>query len=122
MISSNLRYMDPSKFIIRGVNFELTDSLYRAALDKVGRLMRENEQVGRIAIDLEIDHTTGPADRFVAKGRLEVGGPALLASAHSENTYKALDLLMETLDALLRVRRALRPKETAHAGDLKAAM
>jgi putative sigma-54 modulation protein len=121
MINSNLRFMDTSKFLIRGVNFDLTDSLYRTVLDKVGRLFRQGEQIGRITIDLEIDRNRGPADRFIARARLEIGGPALLASAHSENTYKALDLLVETLDALLHTRRALSQKEPARTGALEAA-
>jgi putative sigma-54 modulation protein len=108
--------MEPSRFIIRGVQLNLTESLHRTALDKASRLFQHDKTIGRICIDLEIDQTRGPADRFVAKGRVEVNGPDLYASAHSENTYKALDLMVEALDALLRTRHGLHPTPPEAAG------
>ncbi|HEX2862316.1 MAG TPA: HPF/RaiA family ribosome-associated protein [Lacunisphaera sp.] len=113
--------MDASKFIIRGVHLDLTESLYRAAFEKAARLFRLNPRIARVMIDLEIDQSRGPADRFIARGRIHLDGSEMIASAHSENTYKALDLLIETLDALLRTRDTLRAKEEQPAGDLKVA-
>jgi putative sigma-54 modulation protein len=108
MINSNFRFLDASKFIIRGVHLDLTESLYRTAMEKAARLFRQDQRIGRISIDLEVDNSKGWSDRFIARGRLELDGPTLVASAHSENTYKALDLLVDTLDALLRTHNLLR--------------
>jgi ribosomal subunit interface protein len=116
MLSPNFRHIDTSKFIIRGVQLDLTESLRLSACDKAARLFQHNEPIDRVMIDLEIDRTRGPADRFIAKGRVQVeDGPDLVASAYSENTYKALDLLMETLDALLSTRHELRKEPSRHA-------
>jgi putative sigma-54 modulation protein len=117
MLSPNFRNVDTSKFVIRGLQLDLTDTLRLTACDKAARLFQHNEPIDRVLIDLEIDRTRGPADRFIAKGRLEVDGPDLVASAYSENTYKALDLLMETLDALLSSRHLLRKEQPGAFGD-----
>jgi putative sigma-54 modulation protein len=116
MLSPNFRHIDTSKFVIRGVQLDLTETLRLTACDKAARLFQHNEPIGQVLIDLEIDRSRGPADRFIAKGRLQVDGPDLVASAYSENTYKALDLLMETLDALLSARHVLRKEPPFSAG------
>jgi putative sigma-54 modulation protein len=114
MTHPNPRLTDDSKFIIRGVHLELTDSLRQAAHDKASRLLRHNEHIDRIRIEVELDQSRGTNDRFIAKGRLEMPGPDLVASAHSEDAYKSIDLLVDTLDALLRTRHGLRKERRNH--------
>lgn len=114
MIYPNPSLTDASKFIIRGVHLDLTEALRQAAHDKLNRLFRHNEHIDRIRVELELDQTRGDADRFIAKGRLEISGPDLIASAHSEDAYKSLDLLVDTLDALLRTRHGLRKDHRNH--------
>lgn len=106
--------LDPSKFIIRGVHLDLTDALRQIAMEKAARLLRHNDHIIRIRLDLELDKTRGNADQFVAKGRIEIGGPDLVASAHSEDAYKSLDLLVDKLDTLLRERHGLRKDKRNH--------
>jgi len=115
---------DESKFIIRGVHLELTDSLRQAVYEKAARLFRHHEHIDRIRLDLELDQTRGAGDRFIAKGRLEIRGPDLVASAHSEDAYKSIDLLIDTLDALLRTRHGLRKdrRNHPHAVELESAL
>ena len=114
MIYPSPRPTDASKFIIRGVHLDLTDALRQAAHDKLNRLFRHNEHIDRIRVDLELDQTRDTDDRFIAKARLEISGPDLIASARSEDAYKSLDLLVDTLDALLRTRHGLRKEHRNH--------
>jgi putative sigma-54 modulation protein len=93
--------------IVRGIHLDLTPSLHQAATDKCDRLLRHEHDIVRIRVDLELDKTR---DLFLAKGRLEIKGPDLLAQAASEDAYKSLDLLVDKLDELLRRRHEKRIK------------
>jgi putative sigma-54 modulation protein len=93
-----------AKLIIRGIHLDLTDALRNIVTQKAERLLRHNEHLIRIRIDLEHDKTRGSADQFIAKGHLEIGGPDLLASVATEDCYKSIDLLMDKLDRLIRRR------------------
>jgi putative sigma-54 modulation protein len=106
--------IDESKFIIRGVHLDLTDALRQIAMEKAARLLRHNDHIIRIRLDLEHDKTRGNADQFIAKGRIEIGGPDLIASAHSDDAYKSIDLLVTKLDALIRERHGLRKDKRNH--------
>lgn len=101
--------MEATSFIIRGVHLDVTDALRQSTINKTSRLFRHNQHISRIHIDLELDNTRGAAERFVAKGHLEVGEANLMASARSENAYKAVDLLVESLDDLLSSRPQSNP-------------
>lgn len=114
--------LDETKFIIRGIHLDLTDALRRVAMEKAARLFRHNEHIVRVRLDLELDKTRGAKDQFIAKGRIEISGPDLLASVHSEDAYKSLDLLVDKLDGLLRERHGLRKdkRNHPHAAELAA--
>lgn len=81
---------------------DLTPSLRQAALDKTLRLFRHDNHIIRVRIDLEMDQTRAANDQFIAKGRVEIRGPDLIASSHSDDAYKSLDQLVDLLDELLR--------------------
>lgn len=114
--------IDPAKFIIRGIHLDLTDALRRITMEKAARLLRHNDHILRIRIDLELDKTRGSKDQFLAKGRIEISGPDLIASVHSEDAYKSVDLLVDKLDGLLRERHGLRKdkRNHPHAAELPA--
>lgn len=94
--------------IVRGIHLDLTPALRQAAADKFARLLRHEHGIVRLRLDLELDKTRGARDLFVAKGRVEIRGPDLLAHATSEDAYKSLDLLVDKLDELLRRRHQKR--------------
>jgi putative sigma-54 modulation protein len=106
--------IDPAKFIIRGIHLDLTEALKQIAIEKATRLLRHNDHIIRLRIDLELDKTRGNADQFVAKGRIEISGPDLIASVHSEDAYKSLDLLIDKLDGQLRERHNHRKDKRNH--------
>ncbi len=95
-----------SKLIVSGIHLELTDALRDIVAQKAGRLIRHNDHIIRIRVDIEHDKTRGVSDQFIAKGHVEVSGPDLIASAASEDAYKSLDLLIDKLDRLVRRRHS----------------
>ncbi len=113
-----------AKLILRGIHLDLTDALRNIVAQKAERLLRHNEHLIRIRIDLEYDKTRGSADQFIAKGHLEIGGPDLLASVATEDCYKSIDLLMDKLDRLIRRRhRRFKDKRNhPHAVELTSAL
>lgn len=76
--------------------------------EKVARLLRNEPRIDRVRIDLDHDKTKG-FTRFTAKGRIEICGPDLVASVNDADAYKAIDLLVDKLDAALRRRAGKKP-------------
>jgi putative sigma-54 modulation protein len=105
----HLQLMAGTHFVVQGVHLDVTDALRQFAVNKASRLFRHNQRISRIRIDLELDHNRPAAERFVAKGHLEVGGVNLIANARSENVYKAIDQLVDSLDDLLSSRPQSNP-------------
>lgn len=96
------------KLLFRGVHLDLTQALRDIVAEKTARLFRHEAGLVRLRLDLEHDRTKSPAQAFVARGRIEVRGPDLVASVASEDCYKSVDLLVDKLDALLRRRHQQR--------------
>jgi putative sigma-54 modulation protein len=102
------------KLLLRGIHLSLTEAM-RAVLDeKTERLLRHEPLIDRIRIDIEHDATRG-REVFVAKGHIEIGGPDLIASVSADDAYKAVNLLIDKLDGLLRRRNSLH-KARRHRG------
>jgi|SRR5690606_3075569 len=102
------------KVIVSGIHLDLTPALKQAARDKVAKLLRHQPRIIRVRIDVEHDHPKGDDARFIAKGRVEIGGPDLLAAVASPNAYQAIDALIELLDRGLRKRQAARKERRNH--------
>ena len=96
------------KVIVSGIHVELTEALKNAANHQASKLLRHNEHIVRIRIDIDHDKTKGRGDEYVAKGLIEISGPDLVSSATSEDAYKSLDLLADKLDRLIRRRHRKR--------------
>jgi putative sigma-54 modulation protein len=95
------------KIIVRALNFHLDAPLRTAALEKASRLLRHEDSIVRIHIDLELDRTGDAGDQFIAKGHIEIGGPDLLASVATPNALQSLELLVDKLDRLIRRRHTM---------------
>ena len=102
-----------SRILVRGVHFNLKPALRAAAEEKAVRLLRHEEHIIRIRLDLEHDQTRNPGHAFVAKGHIEIRGPALIASVDSDEPQKSLDELIDKLDGMLR-KRASAAKTKRH--------
>ena len=112
--SKNLPPDLAAKLIVRGIHLELTDALRAAIAEKTARLLRHNDHLIRLRVDLELDKTHGVGTQFIAKGHIEIAGPDLLASVSSDDAYKSLDLLVDKLDGLLRRRHGLHKDKRNH--------
>ncbi|MDR1789189.1 MAG: ribosome-associated translation inhibitor RaiA [Opitutaceae bacterium] len=99
-----------AKLLLRGVHLNLTDSMRAVFHEKVSRLLRHEPRIIRVRIDVDHD-TTHAKGLYTAKGHIEISGPDLIASESSPDAYKAVDVLIDKLDRLLRNRsRALKEK------------
>jgi putative sigma-54 modulation protein len=112
--SKNLPPDLAAKLIVRGVHLDLTEALRVAAAEKTARLLRHNDHIIRLRVDLELDKTHEVGSQFIAKGHIEIAGPDLLASVTSDDCYKSLDLLVDKLDGLLRRRHGLHKDKRNH--------
>ncbi len=108
MTTENSPESTEPRILVRGIHLDLTPALHQAAREKAEHLLGHAARIARIRIDLELDKTRTSQSRFIAKGRLEISGPDLLASVESEDAYKSLDLLVAKLDELLRRRHQKR--------------
>jgi putative sigma-54 modulation protein len=87
--------------IISGVHLELTDALKRIVGEKAEKLFRHEGRIVRLRFELEHATTKDPSQEFIAKGRIEIQGPDIIASAISDDLYKSVDLLVQKLDRQL---------------------
>jgi len=119
---SNLRTMSSRKtsvpseprVIVRGVHFDLNADLRATIEDKVARLLRHEEHIVRVRLDIEHDKARDPNQAFVAKGHIEIHGPDLVASVTSDDPQKSLDELIDKLDRMLRKRATAARERRRH--------
>lgn len=114
MTTSQIPNDPATKLIVRGVHLELTEALRQTVATKAERLLRHNDYIIRIRIDLEVDKTKDINHKFIAKGHIEIGGPDLIASVATEDCYKSIDLLVDKLDRLLERRHGIRKDKRNH--------
>lgn len=106
--------------IISGIHLELTPSLKTYVAEKADRLFRHEERIGRIRIELEFDPQQSVSQRFVAKGHIAIHGPDMNATVSTDECHKAISMLVDKLDRMLRRRsRVLKAKRNhPHAIEL----
>ena len=114
---------DSHDLIITGIHMDLTDSLKTLVTEKMEKLFRHEERIIRIKVDLECDHTrAGKEHDFIAKGHIAINGPDLNVAVKNEDCHKAIDLMVEKLDRMLRRRSRLRrvKRKDTHEVDIPA--
>ncbi len=94
----------PPAVIVSGIHLELTPSLKAYVQEKAGRLLRHEEQIVRIRVELEYDGKNDVTRPFVAKGHIVIRGPDMDCSVASDDCRKSVDLLVDKLDRMLRRR------------------
>jgi putative sigma-54 modulation protein len=92
------------RIIVSGIHLSLTSAIKQSVATKVGKLLRHEPRIVRVRVDIEQDTSRAIGAHFVAKGRIEIGGPDIVAEASEENAYKAIDELISRLDRGLRKR------------------
>jgi putative sigma-54 modulation protein len=93
--------------IVSGIHLDLTPALKTFVREKADRLFRHEERIVRIRIELECDPKEEVATRFKAKGHIAIQGPDMNASVESDECHKAVSLLVDKLDRMLRRRARL---------------
>ena len=92
------------ELIVSGIHFELTPSLKTFVGEKADRLFRHEERIVRMRVELECDPKETVGTRFKAKGHIAINGPDLNAMVESDECHKAVSLLVDKLDRMLRRR------------------
>lgn len=93
--------------IVSGIHLDLTPSLKSYVNDKVGRLFRHEERIVRVRVELANDGKNDVARPFTAKGHITIHGPDLNCSVAADECHKAVDLLVDKLNRMLRRRARL---------------
>ncbi len=108
--------------IVSGIHLELTPSLKTYVREKADRLFRHEERIVRMRIELECDPKEEVATRFKAKGHIAIQGPDMNATVESDECHKAVSLLVDKLDRMLRRRaRFLKVRRKPHSDGFEAA-
>ena len=107
--------------IVSGIHLELTPSLKTYVQEKTDRLFRHEERIVRLRVELEYDPGQTGQPRFIAKGHMQIYGPEMNAAVTSDECHKAVALLVDKLDRMLRRRARLHKvkRHQLHAIDLE---
>jgi putative sigma-54 modulation protein len=118
------RQNNTQEVIVSGIHLELTPSLKSFVQDKADRLFRHQERIIRLRVELECDPKQAVAQRFTAKGHIQIYGPDMNASVSSDECHKAVSMLIDKLDRMLERRNHMTKAKRQHVrvADLEAAM
>lgn len=106
------------KIVFRGLNLWLTEAMKAAITRKAERLFRHEPRIVRVRIGIDCEHRRTGRE-FCALGQVEVHGNDLLASVIDTDAYRAIDLLVQRLDRMLR-RRATAMRRKRADDDIRA--
>ena len=113
-MDENMNRQNNHELIISGIHLELTPSLKTYVQEKTERLFRHEERIVRIRVELEYDGKVDVASRFKAKGHILINGPDMNAIVSSDECHKAVSLLTDKLDRMLRRRSRLLKEKRNH--------
>lgn len=116
-------HADSHDLIITGIHMDLTEPLKQLVTEKMEKLFRHEERIIRVKVDLECEHMrNGKEHDFIVKGHIAINGPDLNVSVRNEDCHKAIDLMVEKLDRMLRRRSRLRKvkRKDTHSVEIPA--
>ena len=120
-MDENMNRQNNHELIISGIHLELTPSLKTYVQEKTERLFRHEERLVRIRVELECDKMESVRTRFKAKGHMVIHGPELTASVSADECHKAISLLTDKLDRMLRKRACAHKGKRNHPGSIEFA-
>ncbi len=94
----------PHAVIVSGIHLGLTPAFKAYVQEKADRLLRHEDRIIRVRVELEYDGRNNVTQPFVAKGHIVIRGPDLDCSVASDDWRKSVDLLVDKLDRMLRRR------------------
>lgn len=99
--------MNESAIVITGVHLSLTEAMKNIVNEKMSKLFKHEPSIMRVRVELAQDAAKKDRGEFMAKGYIEIKGPALVVAVYSENLYTAIDILQDKLQRKLRRRSRL---------------
>jgi putative sigma-54 modulation protein len=105
--------LDPNKLLMQGIHVELTPAMQERIRDKFTVVLSRSAEIIRVHVHLHLDQKSH-VNHFTAKGRIEIGGPDLTATAEGADAYGVIDGLANKLDHLLERRHGMR-KDRRHS-------
>jgi putative sigma-54 modulation protein len=102
------------ELIVSGIHLDLTPSLKTFVREKSEKLFRHEERIVRLRVELECDSKEAVAARFKAKGHVNIHGPDLNATVQADECHKAVSLLVDKLDRMLKERHHMLKAKRNH--------
>lgn len=93
--------MSDREIIISGVHIDLTDAIKAMVNEKAQKLFAHNNAIIRVRVSLEVSKNKAHQDEFIARGKIEIGGTDIEASAATNDLYKSIDDMINKLDRQL---------------------
>jgi putative sigma-54 modulation protein len=92
------------ELIVSGIHLDLTPSIKTFVAEKTDRLFRHEDRIVRLRVELEFDSKVDVSRRFKAKGHILVHEAPMNAIVEADECHKAVSILVEKLDRMLRRR------------------
>ena len=102
------------ELIVSGIHLDLTPSLKFFVREKSEKLFRHEERIVRLRVELECDSKEDISVRFKAKGHVTIHGPDLNATVQADECHKAVSLLVDKLDRMLKDRHHMHKTKRNH--------
>ncbi len=96
---------------VKGKNLEVSESLYRYAEEKLGKLERHLNDATRLELELAVEKNPSIADSQVAEATVWTKGPILRARESSDDMKASIDLLVEKLERQVKRYREKRMRK-----------
>ena len=101
---------------VKGKNIEISESLYRYAEEKLGKLEKHLNDATRLELELAVEKNPSIAQSQVAEATVWTKGPILRARESSDDMKASIDLLVEKLERQVkRYREKRQRKQVARA-------
>ena len=96
---------------VKGKNVEVSDSLYRYAEEKLGKLDKHLNDATRLELELAVEKNPSISASQVAEATVWTKGPILRARESSEDMRASIDMLVEKLERQVKRYREKRQRQ-----------
>jgi putative sigma-54 modulation protein len=96
---------------VKGKNLEVSETLYRYAEEKLGKLERHLNDATRLELELMVERNPSIAQRQVAEATVWTKGPILRARESSDDMKASIDLLADKLERQVKRYREKRQRK-----------
>jgi putative sigma-54 modulation protein len=96
---------------VKGKNLEVSETLYRYAEEKLGKLERHLNDATRLELELTVERNPSIAQSQVAEATIWTKGPILRARESSEDMKASIDMLADKLERQVKRYREKRQRK-----------